>query len=1806
MKKKLLSKLLVFAMTVSLFSGVSQPVVMAEGTGDASGATATISGTLYDAEGNPLSGKTVTLRERSKNVDDGGGRYTVTTNGEGKYTANVAEGIYQVLGFPFAYDSAKDKGTADYTQVCAVAQIVTADDGTQVKQDLQAPTAIQIPNGEFDTKGTGDRDVANWTFGTNITKRNEKGKHSGTYRLDNWSENAYTFDVYQELTGLEKGTYVVQLSAEAGVDDMDESYVYVKNTNGNILAKEEIRITPASTYEVYGLTVEITGDPVIVGIYGKCSAKKWVSIDEFRMGKLPDKPVTKDELKTLLDKADTYTADGYTKASFEALTTAKTNAQTIYNKTDAASEEIATAYNELQAAIDGLIPAKTEGAPDIQNNTFWRDADGNIIYSQGGGIFKFGDTYYWYGVKYEEAEKYAKNPEKGPYSTNPSPKFLSVTCYSSKNLVDWKFENDVVTREEVSDREEMNDQEVAWVGRLGVAKVGEKYALMVQHECPDADNSLDGNIDTDNFSKQVLVLTSDSPTGDFTWNQRINMKDYTGGTSNTGDQTVFTDEDGTSYLVYSYGSGRGKIFLSKIVAQDGGKIGLAPSHMIYNGAGREGNCMFKYNGKYYVCASDLYGWNASHAYYMVLDSLTDDYLDSFTVEKNMKLMDGGNDDFCHVTQTGFFYTVKGSAKETVIFCGDRWADFAGNGLGYNQWCPLSFDADGTPYFNSLSAWNIDAATGEWTVHESNNYVKNGSFDADRVAVKELTGWKNTVNAGNSPINNNSNSEADKASVTGKYSLKLGDSVDFDCKVSQNIASTDAVVLPDGNYNLTVKMKNNGTFDELSMYAKSGNLTKKIAMGNHISYNDVTLSDISVTGGKVEVGFIAKGKAKASAFIDDLTLVRSSEQSADVGSIAVPITSDVEKNVVIMATSDDGTSYVYEDKLEKGTNTFTMNPIKAGVYGILVSVNSSEIQGASQSVTVEANKTSTAQAVTVTNKGGNVTGKVVDKDGAGIAGVTVTLTKGTEVITVKTGNDGTYTISDILAGTYTVQIAKEGYISPDSAEVTVEVGKTATVADQSMENAMGVIAGTVKDQSGSPVGNATVTLRGCKTKNSERRYTVKTDAEGNYSAQVIEDTYQVLAAKEGVNVQAVSEKITVERKKSYTADLTIPEAITVPNGDFEKAFYDPSKDTGDKSWTNTGTRGKHTTRSADVLSGKGGYNIWDQTASFTVELNQTLTGLKNGTYVVNVRADSGFAVDDELYVYAKDAQGTLLGKEDIPNISVNKKGEVIGLIAEVTDGTLTIGLSGNMTGAKLSSGAWSHVDDFCVGLVEADNDDTDPVVTNVINLINAIGTVEATDGCKAKIEAAEKAYAALTPAQQALVTNYSDLRDKREAYDELTKEPSQAEKDQAAAQKVIDLITEIGEVDDSEECGTKIAKAEAAYAALTDARKALVTNYSELTTKRAAYNELIKNLSQEEKDQREANAVISMINDIGTVEATEECKAKIEAAEAAYKTLTDAQKALVTNYGELTAKRAEYDEMTGPSQEEKDQAAADAVIEMIKNLGTIDASAASKTKLDAVKAAYNALTEAQKKLVTNYNDLTAAEETYKKLADAAAAKTNISKATVGAVPSQSYTGKAITPAVTVSYNGKTLVNGTDYTLGYANNTNIGTAFITITGAGNYTGTVTKTFEITVSNGKVYTVGSYKYKITSAKVDGKGTVAVTGGTKKTMKSVKIAATVNIGGKSFQITSIDKKAFKGYGKLTSVTIGKNVKTIGNNAFEKCKKLKKIKISSTVLKKVGKSAIKGIYKKATIQCPKKQLSKYKKLFKSSTGYKKTMKIKK
>ena len=116
----------------------------------------------------------------------------------------------------------------------------------------------------------------------------------------------------------------------------------------------------------------------------------------------------------------------------------------------------------------------------------------------------------------------------------------------------------------------------------------------------------------------------------------------------------------------------------------------------------------------------------------------------------------------------------------------------------------------------------------------------------------------------------------------------------------------------------------------------------------------------------------------------------------------------------------------------------------------------------------------------------------------------------------------------------------------------------------------------------------------------------------------------------------------------------------------------------------------------------------------------------------------------------------------------------------------------------------------------------------------------------------------------------------------------------------------------------------------------------------------------------------------------------------------------------------------------------------------------------------------------------------KLVSCTISKKNIANITISNIADQTYTAGEIKPSITVTLDGKTLTNGSDYSLSYKNNINVGEATIVIQGTGNYTGTISKTFRITsksingasISNvaDQTYTTGEIKPSITVT-LDGK---------------------------------------------------------------------------------------------------------------------------
>ena len=148
---------------------------------------------------------------------------------------------------------------------------------------------------------------------------------------------------------------------------------------------------------------------------------------------------------------------------------------------------------------------------------------------------------------------------------------------------------------------------------------------------------------------------------------------------------------------------------------------------------------------------------------------------------------------------------------------------------------------------------------------------------------------------------------------------------------------------------------------------------------------------------------------------------------------------------------------------------------------------------------------------------------------------------------------------------------------------------------------------------------------------------------------------------------------------------------------------------------------------------------------------------------------------------------------------------------------------------------------------------------------------------------------------------------------------------------------------------------------------------------------------------------------------------------------------------------------------------------------------------------------------------------------ALSRISISKASVTlSTSTYAYDGKAKKPGITVKLSGKTLKNGTDYTVSYSNNTKVGTATVKITGKGNYTGSVSKTFKIknnfkkaTISgiSNKSYTGKNITQSVT-VKYNGKTLKKGTDYTVSYSNSKNIGtATVKIAGKGSYTGTITK---------------------------------------------------------------------------------------
>lgn len=162
-------------------------------------------------------------------------------------------------------------------------------------------------------------------------------------------------------------------------------------------------------------------------------------------------------------------------------------------------------------------------------------------------------------------------------------------------------------------------------------------------------------------------------------------------------------------------------------------------------------------------------------------------------------------------------------------------------------------------------------------------------------------------------------------------------------------------------------------------------------------------------------------------------------------------------------------------------------------------------------------------------GGTITGQVNGAGGTALAGATVSYSNGSAT----TDAGGAYTLSNVAAGSVTITVSANGYVSQSQA-VTVTDGGSVTADPFNLVQAqVGTVTGTVQNASGSPLSGVTIAFSGAST---------TTNSTGAYTLYgVPSGSVQVTASLSGYI--SSSQTVTVVANASLTANFTLNPAPT---------------------------------------------------------------------------------------------------------------------------------------------------------------------------------------------------------------------------------------------------------------------------------------------------------------------------------------------------------------------------------------------------------------------------------------------------------------------------------------------------------------------------------------------------------------------------------------------------------------------------------------------------------------------------------------
>ena len=365
--------------------------------------------------------------------------------------------------------------------------------------------------------------------------------------------------------------------------------------------------------------------------------------------------------------------------------------------------------------IAGLLAMGCARSPytdqPIRSGEIWPDDRGEHINAHGGGILCYDNTFYWFGE------------HKGERSSSA---FVGVTCYSSKDLVNWKYEGVALSVEDDPESEITRGCVLERPKVIYNKKTG-KFVMWFHLELKGRGYS----------AARAAVAVSDNVTGPYKYlgSGRVNpgvlaqnvseedlasleglpeleswtpewldavkkglyyKRDFEGGQMSR-DMTLYVDDDGKAYHIYASEENL-TLNIAELsddyLSHSGKYVRVAPT------GHNEAPSIFKRNGTYWMITSGCTGW-APNAARMFSAS---DIMGPWTQYPNP--CRGEKSEITYGGQSTYILPVPGK-KDLYIFMADIWRPAHPIDARY-IWLPIQFGEDGVPFLEWMDEWNIEA------------------------------------------------------------------------------------------------------------------------------------------------------------------------------------------------------------------------------------------------------------------------------------------------------------------------------------------------------------------------------------------------------------------------------------------------------------------------------------------------------------------------------------------------------------------------------------------------------------------------------------------------------------------------------------------------------------------------------------------------------------------------------------------------------------------------------------------------------------------------------------------------------------------------------------------------------------------------------------------------------------------------------------------------------------------------------------------------------------------------------------------